>query len=48
MQNPLLVELVINEAAEPAKLVPSNTPVVSECFRVTADVLPILSKFGYE
>ncbi|XP_044020970.1 eukaryotic translation initiation factor 2D [Aphidius gifuensis] len=46
--NPLIRELVINETAEPSKPVSSNTPVVSECFRVTADVLPILSKFGYE
>ena len=26
----------------------SNAPVISECFKVTAAVLPILSKFRYE
>lgn len=47
--HPLVKKLVVTEerpvAAEP---VVSNSAVVSECYRVTADVLPVLSKFGYE
>lgn len=33
-------------AEKPAEL--SNAPVVSDCYKVTADVVPILSKYGYE
>ncbi|XP_057324399.1 eukaryotic translation initiation factor 2D [Microplitis mediator] len=48
-EHSLLKELVINESAEASQLnKSSNTPVVAECFKVTADVLPVLSKFGYE
>ncbi|TGZ40075.1 Ligatin, partial [Temnothorax longispinosus] len=47
--HPLVRKLVVTEepvaAVEP---VVSNSAVVSECYRVTADVLPVLSKFGYE
>ncbi|XP_076178182.1 eukaryotic translation initiation factor 2D isoform X2 [Ptiloglossa arizonensis] len=47
--HPLLKELVIlEEPAPPSDPVVSNTAVVSECYRVTADVVPVLSKFGYE
>ncbi|XP_034948785.1 eukaryotic translation initiation factor 2D [Chelonus insularis] len=47
--HPLLKDLVINEVSESSDLDnPSAAPVVSECYKVTADVLPILSKFGYE
>ncbi|XP_033341458.2 eukaryotic translation initiation factor 2D isoform X1 [Megalopta genalis] len=40
--------LVILEEPAPVEPVVSNTAVVSECYKVTADVVPILSKFGYE
>ncbi|XP_011339852.1 eukaryotic translation initiation factor 2D isoform X2 [Ooceraea biroi] len=47
--HPLVRGLVITEESsvttEPAV---SNSAVVSECYKVTADVLPVLSKFGYE
>lgn len=46
--HPLLRELIINEEPTPVEPVVSNVPVVAECYRVTADVLPVLSKFGYE
>ncbi|XP_053990481.1 eukaryotic translation initiation factor 2D-like [Hylaeus volcanicus] len=47
--HPLLKELVIlEEPAPPSEPVVSNTAVVSECYRVTADVVPVLSKFRYE
>ncbi|XP_078047697.1 eukaryotic translation initiation factor 2D isoform X2 [Augochlora pura] len=44
----LIRKLVILEEPAPVEPVVSNTAVVSECYRVTAHVLPILSKFGYE
>ncbi|CAK9799842.1 Eukaryotic translation initiation factor 2D [Anthophora plagiata] len=47
--HPLLKQLVILE--EPTSIqepVVSNAAVVSECYKVTADVVPILSKYGYE
>ncbi|XP_031839297.2 eukaryotic translation initiation factor 2D [Nomia melanderi] len=46
--HPLLRELVILEEPTPLEPAVSNTAVVSECYRVTADVVPVLSKFGYE
>ncbi|XP_076635667.1 eukaryotic translation initiation factor 2D isoform X2 [Colletes latitarsis] len=47
--HPLLKELVVlEEPAPPSDPVVSNTAVVSECYRVTADVVPVLSKFRYE
>ena len=46
--HPLLKELVILEEAVRPEPVASNTAVVSECYKVTADVVPVLSKFGYE
>lgn len=46
--HPLVKELIVNEEPVVAEPVVSNSAVVSECYRVTADVLPILSKFGYE
>ncbi|KAK0173512.1 hypothetical protein PV328_006698 [Microctonus aethiopoides] len=48
-ENPLLKKLIIMEkkvAEKPAEL--SNAPVVADCYKVTADVVPILSKYGYE
>ena len=47
-EHPLLQELVVMEKTAPAQPVTSNAPVVAECYKVTADVLPILSKFRYE
>ncbi|XP_015124446.1 eukaryotic translation initiation factor 2D [Diachasma alloeum] len=47
-ENSLLKELVINEESEESSERPSNAPVVAECYKITADVSPILSKFGYE
>lgn len=44
----LVKQLTINEEPIVAEPVVSNSAVVSECYKVTADVLPILSKFGYE
>ena len=44
----LLRKLVILEEAVRPEPVTSNTAVVSECYKVTADVVPVLSKFGYE
>ncbi|CAK9831087.1 Eukaryotic translation initiation factor 2D [Anthophora retusa] len=47
--HPLLKQLVILEEPTPIQEpVVSNAAVVSECYKVTADVVPILSKFGYE
>lgn len=46
--HPLLRQLVILEERKSADPVASNTAVVSECYKVTAAVLPVLSKFGYE
>ncbi|XP_012151590.2 eukaryotic translation initiation factor 2D [Megachile rotundata] len=46
--HPLLRELVILEERKTIDPVVSNTAVVSECYKVTAAVLPVLSKFGYE
>ncbi|XP_072753218.1 eukaryotic translation initiation factor 2D isoform X2 [Anoplolepis gracilipes] len=46
--HPLLKELIVNEEPIVAEPVVSNSAVVSECYKVTADVLPVLSKFGYE
>ncbi|KOC68198.1 Eukaryotic translation initiation factor 2D [Habropoda laboriosa] len=47
--HPLLKQLVILEEPTPIqKPVVSNAAVVSECYKVTADVVPVLSKFGYE
>ncbi|CAL7946438.1 unnamed protein product [Xylocopa violacea] len=40
--------VIIEEPMSPQDPVASNAAVVSECYRVTADVLPILAKFGYE
>ncbi|KAG8042023.1 hypothetical protein G9C98_000014 [Cotesia typhae] len=48
-EHPLLKELVINESSDACELnKSSNAPVVAECFKVTANVLPVVSKFGYE
>lgn len=47
--HPLLQDLVINE--QPARVEDSTISqnvVVTECYKVTHDVLPVLSKFGYE
>ncbi|XP_046485190.1 eukaryotic translation initiation factor 2D [Neodiprion pinetum] len=44
--HPLIRELVIMEERAPVEPVVSNVPVVAECYRVTADVFPVLSKFG--
>lgn len=47
--HPLLQDLVINE--QPKKTESSaisQNVVVTECYKVTFDVLPVLSKFGYE
>ncbi|XP_032686293.1 eukaryotic translation initiation factor 2D [Odontomachus brunneus] len=46
--HPLVRRLVVTEERVVAEPVISNSAVVSECYRVTADVLPVLSKFGYE
>ncbi|XP_050583834.1 eukaryotic translation initiation factor 2D [Bombus affinis] len=47
--HPLIKELVIVEEHTPVQEpVVSNAAVVSECYKVTADVLPVLSKFRYE
>jgi len=46
--HPLVKKLVVTEEPIVAEPVVSNSAVVSECYRVTADVLPVLSKFGYE
>ena len=46
--HPLLKELVINEETVPVQPEISNAPVIEEYFKVTAHVLPLLSKFGYE
>lgn len=46
--HPLVKTLVVTEEPIAAEPVVSNSAVVSECYRVTADVLPVLSKFGYE
>ncbi|KAH0541167.1 eukaryotic translation initiation factor 2D [Cotesia glomerata] len=47
-EHPLLKELVINESSDGELNKSSNAPVVAECFKVTANVLPVVSKFGYE
>ncbi|XP_076658755.1 eukaryotic translation initiation factor 2D [Halictus rubicundus] len=46
--HPLIRRLVVLEKPAPVESVVSNTAVVSECYKVTAHVVPILSKFGYE
>lgn len=47
--HPLIKRLVIAEEPTPIQEpIISNAAVVSECYKVTADVLPVLSKFGYE
>ncbi|EFN76796.1 eukaryotic translation initiation factor 2D [Harpegnathos saltator] len=46
--HPLVKRLVVTEERVAAEPVISSSAVVSECYRVTADVLPVLSKFGYE
>ncbi|KOX70836.1 Eukaryotic translation initiation factor 2D [Melipona quadrifasciata] len=47
--HPLIKGLVIVEEPTPIQEpIISNAAVVSECYKVTADVLPVLSKFGYE
>lgn len=47
--HPLLKGLTITEEPSlPQEPQASNAAVVSECYRVTADVLPVLQKFGYE
>ncbi|CAL1688322.1 unnamed protein product [Lasius platythorax] len=48
LDHPLVKQLIVNEEPIVAEPVVSNSAVVSECYKVTADVLPILSKFGYE
>ncbi|XP_012265071.2 eukaryotic translation initiation factor 2D [Athalia rosae] len=48
IDHPLLQELVITEQPATVEPVISNVPVVAECYRVTADVLPLLAVFGYE
>ncbi|XP_008209558.1 eukaryotic translation initiation factor 2D [Nasonia vitripennis] len=46
--HPLLKNLVINEEAVAVEEEVSNAPVIDECFRVTAAVIPVLSTFGYK
>ncbi|KAL0119266.1 hypothetical protein PUN28_009686 [Cardiocondyla obscurior] len=46
--HPLVKKLIVTEEPITAEPVVSNSAVVSECYRVTADVLPVLSKFGFE
>lgn len=46
--NPLLKQLVLNEETAKPTEGHVNAPVVTECYKITADVTPILSKFGYE
>ncbi|KAG7199745.1 hypothetical protein KM043_000417 [Ampulex compressa] len=46
--HPLVKKLIISEEPVRSEAIASNTAIVSECYRVTADVLPVLSKFGYE
>ncbi|OAD61511.1 Eukaryotic translation initiation factor 2D [Eufriesea mexicana] len=47
--HPLLKRLVIaEEPTTSQEPVVSNAAVISECYKVTADVFPVLSKFGYE
>lgn len=47
-EHPLLRDLVVVKETCVVDPAASNVPVVLECYKVTADVLPILSKFGYE
>ncbi|XP_043279132.1 eukaryotic translation initiation factor 2D [Venturia canescens] len=47
-EHSLLRDLVVLEETPVVQPAASNVPVVLECYKVTADVLPILSKFGYE
>ncbi|XP_024942951.1 eukaryotic translation initiation factor 2D isoform X2 [Cephus cinctus] len=46
--HPLIKQLVVTEETPRPEPAVSNAPIVSECYRVTADVLPVLSKFGHE
>ncbi|XP_014214728.1 eukaryotic translation initiation factor 2D [Copidosoma floridanum] len=47
IDHPLLKSLVIMEDISKEEEL-SNAPVISECFRVTAAVVPLLTQFGYE
>lgn len=47
-EHPLIRGLVVMEEPVFKEDEVSNAPVISECFRVTAAVIPILIKFGYE
>ncbi|XP_012277530.1 eukaryotic translation initiation factor 2D [Orussus abietinus] len=46
--HPLLKKLVIKEEIPIPPPVVSNAPIISECYKVTTDVFPILSKYGFE
>lgn len=49
VDHPLVKGFVaMEETPVTAQTASSNAPVIAECYKVTADVLPILSKFGYE
>ncbi|XP_043501124.1 eukaryotic translation initiation factor 2D [Polistes fuscatus] len=47
-KHPLVKELIVNETPAPPEPVVSNTVGVSDCYKVTTDVTPILSLYGYE
>ncbi|XP_011300091.1 eukaryotic translation initiation factor 2D [Fopius arisanus] len=46
--NSLLKDVDVCEESKELPESSSNTPVITECYKITADVTPILSKFGYE
>lgn len=46
--HPLLQKLVVNEETPVKQPETSNAPVIAECYKVTANVLPLLSQFGFE
>ncbi|XP_011494958.1 PREDICTED: eukaryotic translation initiation factor 2D [Ceratosolen solmsi marchali] len=46
--HPLIQNFIVMEESVSKESEMSNAPVISECFRVTAPVVPILFKFGYE
>ncbi|KAI4493922.1 hypothetical protein M0804_002098 [Polistes exclamans] len=47
-KHPLVKELIVTETPAPPEPVVSNTVGVSDCYKVTTDVTPILSLYGYE
>ncbi|KAJ8679495.1 hypothetical protein QAD02_015282 [Eretmocerus hayati] len=46
--HPLMKNLTVMEEPIVKEAEVSHGPVISECFKVTAAVVPVLSKFGYE